>query len=94
LAISVQPDTTVKVTAPHSARVEVVKAKVRKRAMWVLRQQAFFRTIYHRRQRDVYVSGETVPLLGTAIPPQSGGGQRTKREVEGAIHLGANATQG
>ena len=64
LVISVQPDTTVKVTAPNGARVEAVKAKVRKRAMWVLRQQAFFQDYLPPTPARRYVSGETYRFLG------------------------------
>ena len=38
LAITVKPDASVVVTAPRGVGVEAVKARVRKRAMWVRRQ--------------------------------------------------------
>ena len=42
LAITVKPDTSVVVRAPRGAAVDVVAARVRKRGMWIRRQQAYF----------------------------------------------------
>lgn len=59
LAITVKPDATVWVTAPRDATLEVVTAKVRKRAVWIRRQQIFFENYLPPMPPRRYVSGET-----------------------------------
>src|SRR5439155_17713930 len=64
LGITVEPDMSVLVTAPRSAEVEKVKAKVRKRAAWILRQRRFFEQFLPQMPPRRYVSGETHRYLG------------------------------
>jgi predicted metal-dependent hydrolase len=64
LAITVRPDTGVVVTAPLGADVEAVKAKVRKRALWIRRQRRFFERYLPPVPPRRYVSGETHRYLG------------------------------
>jgi len=64
LAITVQPNMSVLVTAPHSADIETVKAKVRKRAVWIRRQRRFFAHYLPPVPPRRYVSGETHRYLG------------------------------
>jgi len=64
LAITVQPDLSVVVTAPHKAAVETVLAKVRKRAGWIRKQQRFFCEFLPQTPPRRYVSGETHCYLG------------------------------
>ncbi|HOX01786.1 MAG TPA: SprT family zinc-dependent metalloprotease [Candidatus Paceibacterota bacterium] len=64
LAITVKPDTSVVVTAPRGAGVEAIKARVRKRAMWVRRQQEYFSRFLPELPPRRYVSGETHRYLG------------------------------
>jgi len=64
LAITVRPDTSVLVTAPHGAELEAVKAKVRKRAVWIRRQRRFFERYLPPVPPRRYVSGETHRYLG------------------------------
>lgn len=64
LAITVRPDATVMVTAPGGAGLEAVAAKVRKRAVWIRRQQAYFARFLPKLPPRQYVSGETHRYLG------------------------------
>jgi len=64
LAIDVHPDQSVTVTAPPGASLEQVKTKVRKRAAWILRQQAYFQNFLPAPSPRQYVSGETHYYLG------------------------------
>ena len=64
LAITVRPDTSVVVTAPKGAAVEAVMARVRKRAVWIRRQQAYFSRFLPKLPPRRYVSGETHRYLG------------------------------
>jgi predicted metal-dependent hydrolase len=64
LAITVQPDLGVMVTAPHKAALENVLARVRKRAVWIKRQQRYFSEFLPQTPPRRYVSGETHRYLG------------------------------
>jgi predicted metal-dependent hydrolase len=64
LAITVRPDLSVLVTAPKKAAVETVMAKIRKRAVWIRRQQRFFGEFLPQTPPRRYLSGETHRYLG------------------------------
>lgn len=64
LAITVQPDLSVVVTAPRKAGVETVLARVRKKAGWIRQQQLFFGEFLPPTPPRQYVSGETHRYLG------------------------------
>jgi predicted metal-dependent hydrolase len=64
LAITVQPDLGVLVTAPRKTALDTVLGKVRKRAVWIRRQQRFFREFLPQTPPRRYVSGETHRYLG------------------------------
>lgn len=64
LAITVQPDLGVLVTAPKQAAMANVLGRVRKRAEWIRRQQRFFREFLPQTPPRRYVSGETHRYLG------------------------------
>src|SRR2546423_546266 len=64
LAITVKPDKSVIVVAPDAARLDTVKVRLRKRAMWIARQQEFFSKFEPRLPARRYVSGETHRYLG------------------------------
>lgn len=64
LGIDVHPDQSVTVTAPLGTRIEQVETKVRKRAAWILRQQAYFHNFLPAPPPRRYVSGETHLYLG------------------------------
>jgi predicted metal-dependent hydrolase len=64
LGITVKPDTSVVVTAPKRTDLEAVAAKVRKRAAWIRRQQAYFGAFLPKLPPRRYVSGETHRYLG------------------------------
>jgi predicted metal-dependent hydrolase len=64
LGISVLPDLTVEVKAPLDSEFDIVEARVRQRANWILRQQReLARYLPHVPPRQ-YVSGETHRYLG------------------------------
>lgn len=64
LAITVQPDLTVVVTAPKQASLAAVLFKVQKRALWIKRQQRYFSEFLPQTPPHRYVSGETHRYLG------------------------------
>ena len=64
LAITVQPDLGVLVTAPKKTALENVLARVRKRAVWIKRQQRYFSEFLPKTPPRRYVSGETHRYLG------------------------------
>jgi predicted metal-dependent hydrolase len=64
LAISVNPDAGVEVTAPIDAPLEKVFEKVRNRAPWIQRQRRFFTQFQPRSLERQYISGETHLYLG------------------------------
>jgi predicted metal-dependent hydrolase len=64
LAITVRPDTSVVVTAPERASLEVVTAKVRRRVVWIRRQLAYYSQFLPKLPPRRYVSGETHRYLG------------------------------
>lgn len=64
LSITVNPDLSVVVTAPRGRDIDSIKAKVRKRGRWILKQQNFFETFLPPAAPRRYVSGETHFYLG------------------------------
>lgn len=64
LEIAVEPDTSVSVVAPSGASADAVRAKVKKRASWILRQQQYFAQFSPRSVKRRYVAGETHLYLG------------------------------
>lgn len=64
LEIAVEPDLTISVAAPMNAASEAIRAKVRKRAAWILAQRRFFEQFAPRSPEKRYLSGETHLYLG------------------------------
>jgi predicted metal-dependent hydrolase len=64
LAITVQPDASVVVTAPEGVGPDAIRARVRKRARWIRRQQEYFSRFLPKLPPRRYVSGETHRYLG------------------------------
>lgn len=64
LSISVLPDQTVEVLAPHDAPVERIIERVKKRAPWIRRQLRFFDQFQPRTPQRRYIAGETHLYLG------------------------------
>lgn len=64
LAITVEPDATVKVAAPLQAELVKIKEKVFKRGRWIRKQQRFFESFLPVTPVRQYVSGETHLYLG------------------------------
>lgn len=79
LEITVEPDGLVRVTAPSNAAVEDIAARVRRRARWILAQQASFSKFRPNTPPRIYVPGETHLYLGRqyrirVVPPEAGKG--------------------
>jgi predicted metal-dependent hydrolase len=64
LEIAVEPDLSVYIAAPACAAPEDIDAKVRNRAAWILKQQAFFRQFLPRTPERQFIAGETHLYLG------------------------------
>lgn len=64
LAIHVYPDCSVVVEAPLDTTDDAIRAKLRKRAKWIVKQQRTFKTYETRDPQRQYVSGETHYYLG------------------------------
>jgi len=64
LAITVQPDGSIELTAPARSRIEDILAKVAKRTVWIRRQQREFSVMNAKRPPRHYISGATVRYLG------------------------------
>lgn len=64
LEIAVEPDMSVVVAAPRNASIEAIKAKVRKKAAWVRRQQRYFAQFHPRTPERSFIAGETHLYLG------------------------------
>jgi predicted metal-dependent hydrolase len=59
LAISVHPDSSIRVIAPLRSTKVAIERRLRKRAAWVCRQQRYFDQFSPRTPARRYVSGET-----------------------------------
>jgi predicted metal-dependent hydrolase len=64
LAISVLPDGTIDLVAPHGSRPEDIAAKVGKRLRWIVRQRWAFAEMNRNRAPLCYASGATHRYLG------------------------------
>lgn len=64
LEIAVEPDASVVIAAPINAEIQMIEAKLRKRAAWVQRQQHYFTQFLPRTPERQFVSGETHLYLG------------------------------
>ncbi len=64
LQINVEPEGDIVVMAPSSASPEIIQNIVKKRALWIIKQQAHFKTYYQKPIKKEYVSGETHRYLG------------------------------
>lgn len=94
LAINVHPDLSVTVTAPCGTSIEQVETKVRKRAAWIIRQQAYFQNFLPSPSPRRYVSGETHNYLGRQYRLKvMEGAQESVKLKGGFIHIsGKNIT--
>jgi len=64
VAIAVEPDKSVLVTAPEKSDLNVVGSRVKDKARWILKQQQFFEQFVPRTPARKYVGGETHLYLG------------------------------
>ena len=64
LAISVCPDTSVVVVAPEGEELKAIRARVRKRASWIIKQKHYFSKFLPKQPPRRFVSGETHKYLG------------------------------
>lgn len=64
LEIAVEPDMRIVIAAPESSQPDEIDARVRKRAAWILRQQAYFNQFLPRTPARKFIAGETHLYLG------------------------------
>lgn len=64
LSITVFPDCSVLVVAPHGRSVNEILPLVRKRATWIVKKRKYFQQFYPLPTEKRYVSGETHLYLG------------------------------
>ncbi len=64
LGITITPNMDVVVKAPIDADIEKIKAKVVKKAPWILKQQSYFLAFYPKTTKRKFISGETHLYLG------------------------------
>lgn len=64
MTIQVHPDRSVKILAPVDSQMDKVKAKIKKKAPWILQQQDFFLSFHPLTPARKYISGETHLYLG------------------------------
>ena len=64
MTIQVHPDKSVKLIAPLDSKMDMIKAKVKKKASWIIKQQDFFLSFHPLTPRRKYISGETHLYLG------------------------------
>jgi predicted metal-dependent hydrolase len=76
LEIAVHPDQRVVVKAPLGTDDEAIRARVARRAGWIIKQQVFFRQFEPRTPERRYVGGETHLYLGRHYRLRIGGGNR------------------
>ena len=94
LAITVKPDASVVVTAPRGVGVDAVKARVRKRAMWVRRQQEYFSRFLPKLPPRRYVSGETHRYLGRQYRLKVAEGPAESAKLRGRFIMVETARKG
>jgi predicted metal-dependent hydrolase len=82
LAITVKPDTSVVVTAPRGAEVDAVKVRVRKRAMWIRRQQEYFSCFLPKLPPRRYMSGRRTGT-GEAVSAEGDRGPAEDAKLRG-----------
>lgn len=80
LGITVNPDSSLTITAPHDAAEEGILDRLRKRSPWILRTRRHFDALRPRTPPRRYVSGETHWFLGREyrlrVEPESDYGVR------------------
>lgn len=64
LGITVTPDLYVTVKAPMETSLEKVKARLKKKAPWIIKQQSFFLSFHPKTPARKFVRGETHLYLG------------------------------
>ena len=87
LEISVWPDGRVVVKAPADKSIDAILRRVRKRAHWILKQQAYFEQFESPQPPREYVSGESFRYLGKQyrlkiIDIQKDGTENDQRRIE------------
>lgn len=64
LGITVNPDTGILIKAPLDTSIEKVEEKIKKRALWIIKQQSYFLRFLPNPVEKKYVSGESHYFLG------------------------------
>ncbi len=64
LGITVNPDTGILIKAPLDTPIEKVEEKIKKRALWIIKQQSYFLRFLPNPVKKKYVSGESHYFMG------------------------------
>jgi predicted metal-dependent hydrolase len=64
IAISVYPDKSIKVSAPHTTTLPIINDAVKKRIRWIKKQKYYFEDFLPKQPSRKYVGGETHLYLG------------------------------
>lgn len=64
LGITVTPDLHILVKAPVDTSIDKIKEKLRKKALWIIRQQSFFLSFHPKTPIRKFIGGETHLYLG------------------------------
>jgi predicted metal-dependent hydrolase len=85
LAITVFPDSTIRVIAPKGTSQEEVELRLRKRARWIIRQLMHFEQFRPRSPARRYVGGETHLYLGRQYRLKLRKGPEEEVKLKGAF---------
>jgi predicted metal-dependent hydrolase len=83
LGITALPNGKVLVKAPLNVTDEAIEEKIRKRAPWILKQQAFFESFENRTPPRRYISGESHRYLGRQYVLRVTDGKRNSVSFKG-----------
>ncbi|OYU79960.1 MAG: metal-dependent hydrolase [Flavobacterium sp. BFFFF1] len=67
LGITVHPDTGISIKAPLDTPIENVEEKIKKRALWIIKQQSYFLRFLPNPVQQQFVSGESLYYLGRQL---------------------------
>ena len=64
LGITIRPDLSIIVNAPENTLLEKVEEKLKKKMLWIIKQQSYFLTFEPSQPPRKYMSGESIYYLG------------------------------
>jgi hypothetical protein len=64
LGITIRPDSTIQVNAPDNTPLEKIEEKLKKKILWIIKQQSYFLTFEPSQPQRRYMSGESIYYLG------------------------------